>query len=311
MNSGYTSPMPAVVSIEIPFPKLRSGKVREVYDLGDSLLMVATDRISAFDVVLPNGIPDKGRILNQLSAFWFESLAAVVPNHCIATNDDEIRERLGTAYDHESLSGRSMLVHKCQPFPIECVARAYLAGSLYKEYIAAGEGERDVTLHGISLPAGIQRCGRLPEPIFTPATKANEGHDENIDEQRAAQIVGDDCLQELKKYTLDLFARASRICETVGILLADTKLEFGSQDGRILLIDEAFTPDSSRYWPADKYRPGAEQESLDKQFVRNYLETLDWDKTAPGPILPDSVVQETRSRYIEIFRRITGREPLL
>lgn len=311
MNSGYTSTVPAVVSVEIPFPKLRSGKVREVYDLGDALLMVATDRISAFDVVLPNGIPDKGRILNQLSAFWFENLEDVVPNHCITTNDEVIRERLGTAYKHESLSGRSMLVQKCQPFPIECVARAYLAGSLYKEYIAAGGRERDVTLHGIALPAGIQRCGHLPETIFTPATKANEGHDENIDEQLAAQIVGEDCIQELKKHTLDLFTRASQVCERAGILLADTKLEFGSQNGRILLIDEAFTPDSSRYWPADKYRPGEEQESLDKQFVRNYLETLDWDKTAPGPILPDSVVQETRSRYIEIFRRITGKEPRL
>lgn len=302
--------MQAVTDIELPLKKFRSGKVREVFDLGDSLLMVATDRVSAFDVVMPNGIPDKGKILNQLSLFWFTQFDDIIENHILAANDDDIRYRLGNAY-HENLRGRSVIVKKCEPILIESVARAYLAGSLFKEYLAAGGATTNITLHGINMPPGIRLCGKLPEVIFTPATKAQEGHDENISFRQAAEIVGEDIANRCRDATLAIFGKASEICEKAGIILADTKFEFGMDNGKVILIDEALTPDSSRFWPKETYAPGKPQDSLDKQYIRDFLETLDWDKTPPAPALPEAVVQETRARYIDIFRRITGRQPVL
>ena len=302
--------MQAVTDIELPLKKFRSGKVREVFDLGDSLLMVATDRVSAFDVVMPNGIPDKGKILNQLSLFWFTQFDDIIENHILAANDDDIRYRLGNAY-HENLRGRSVIVKKCEPILIESVARAYLAGSLFKEYLAAGGANSNITIHGISMPPGISLCGKLPEVIFTPATKAQEGHDENISFRQAAEIVGEDIANRCRDATLAIFGKASEICEKAGIILADTKFEFGMDNGKVILIDEALTPDSSRFWPKETYAPGKPQDSLDKQYIRDFLETLDWDKTPPAPALPEAVVQETRARYIDIFRRITGRQPVL
>lgn len=304
--------MNAVTSINLQgIPHLRSGKVREVYDLGDRLLMVATDRISAFDVVLPNGIPDKGKILNQLSAFWFALLSDVVPNHMITIENDAIARELGTSYDPEQLAGRCMIVRKCEPILLECVARKYLAGSLYKEYIQSGGENTDVEIHGISFPKGLRLSEKLPKTIFTPATKAQAGHDENIAFDVATEIVGAETAEWLRDMTIQLFDRASEVCDRCGIILADTKFEFGRYDNRILLIDEALTPDSSRFWPKETYQVGKHQESLDKQFIRNYLEMLDWDKKPPGPELPESVVRESRERYIEIFKKITGRDPEL
>lgn len=290
---------------------VRSGKVREIFDLEDSYLMVATDRVSAFDVVLPNGIPDKGKVLNQLSAYWFQRLQSIVPNHILTVDDREIAVRLGSDYDREQLAGRSMIVRKCEPIPLECVARGFIAGSLFKEYVAAGGETRAVNLHGVDLPAQLRNCERLPEVIFTPATKAAEGHDENISFEQACSIAGEDTASLLREITLNLFKNASKVCEQADILLADTKFEFGVAEGATYLIDEALTPDSSRYWPKATYSAGKPQESLDKQFVRDYLEKLDWNKAAPGPMLPESIVSETRSRYVEIFRRITKRDPIV
>lgn len=298
--------MQAVTNVELPLPKFRSGKVREVFDLGDSLLMVATDRVSAFDVVLPNGIPDKGMILTQLSLFWFRQFDDIIDHHVIASDDEAIEDTLRLAYRDE-LRGRSMIVKKCRPIPIESVARAYLAGSLYKEYLSMG----GINLYGIDIPQGVPLCGKLREVIYTPATKAQEGHDENISFEEATRIVGSDIAETCRKATLSIFEKASEICDRAGIILADTKFEFGIDSGRVILIDEVLTPDSSRFWPKDKYTPGKAQDSLDKQFIRDYLETLDWNKTAPGPALPDTVVAETRSRYIDIFERITGRQPAI
>lgn len=290
---------------------VRSGKVREIFDLEDSYLMVATDRVSAFDVVLPNGIPDKGKVLNQLSAYWFQRLRSIVPNHILTVDDKEIAGRLGSDYDREQLTGRSMIVRKCEPIPLECVARGFIAGSLFKEYVAAGGETRAVNLHGVDLPAQLRNCERLPEVIFTPATKAAEGHDENISFEQACSIAGEDTASLLREITLNLFKNASKVCEQADILLADTKFEFGVAEGATYLIDEALTPDSSRYWPKATYSAGKPQESLDKQFVRDYLEKLDWNKAAPGPMLPEGIVSETRSRYVEIFRRITKRDPIV
>lgn len=289
----------------------RSGKVREVFDLGDHLLMVATDRVSAFDVVMPNGIPDKGKILNQLSAFWFQQFNDLTSHHVVTSDDDKIADALGAAYDPVQLKGRSMIVAKCQPVLIESVARAYLSGSLYKEYLTAGGNDQDVALHGIPIPAGIPLCGKLPETIFTPATKAQEGHDENISFDEAARIAGADTADQCKKTTLAIFERASEVCDGAGIILADTKFEFGLRNGELILIDEALTPDSSRFWPNDTYSPGRAQDSLDKQYIRDFLETLAWNKTPPAPSLPEAVVSETRNRYIDIFQRITARDPIL
>lgn len=283
----------------LPAPKV--GKVREVYDLGDALLIVATDRISAFDVVMENGIPDKGRILNQLSAFWFNHLADVCPNHVISTDDSIIADRLGGT--HAELAGRSTLARKATPLPIECVARGYIAGSLFKEYRAGGG-----SIHGLQLPPNLVDSDRLPEPIFTPATKAEQGHDENISFARAVDLVGAEIASLARDWTLELYRRGSEHCAENGILLADTKFEFGITDDGLILIDECLTPDSSRFWNADAYAPGRSQPSYDKQFVRDYLETLNWDKQPPGPKLPPDVVQRTLDKYLEAYRLIVGRE---
>jgi phosphoribosylaminoimidazole-succinocarboxamide synthase len=279
----------------------RQGKVRDIYDVGDALLLVATDRISAFDYVLGSGIPDKGKVLTQLSAFWFDYTRDIVANHVIETDaarfPPDLRRQAGT------LAGRSMLVRKTNPVPIECVARGYLSGSGWKDYVATG------AVCGVQLPAGLRESDKLPEPIFTPATKATTGHDINISEKEAAGIIGAELLARLKSWTLALYAAGAAHADRCGILLADTKFEFGLMpDGEVLLIDEVLTPDSSRYWPKDQYTPGRSQPSFDKQFVRDYLEQIRWNKQPPVPSLPDDVVAKTREKYIEAFRRLSGRE---
>ncbi|HTQ09270.1 MAG TPA: phosphoribosylaminoimidazolesuccinocarboxamide synthase [Fimbriimonadaceae bacterium] len=282
----------------LPPPKV--GKVREVYDLGDALLIVATDRISAFDVVMANGIPDKGRILSQMSAFWFDELAPVCPHHVISTDDDAVAARLESP--RPELKGRATLAKKAKPLEIECVARGYIAGSLFKQYRSEGG-----KILGFDLPDGMVDSDRLGEPIFSPATKAKEGHDENIDFVRACDIVGRETAEKVRDWTLELYRRAAAHCAAAGIILADTKFEFGETDEGIIWIDEALTPDSSRFWDASLYSPGRSQPSYDKQFVRDYLETLDWDKRPPGPVLPPDIVAKTRAKYVEAFERITGR----
>jgi phosphoribosylaminoimidazole-succinocarboxamide synthase len=263
-----------------------SGKVRELYALDqERLLLVASDRISTFDVVLPTPIPDKGRVLTGLSAFWFARTRGLVPNHLLALRED----------------GRSTECRRLQMLPIECVVRGFLSGSGWKDYRTTGE------VCGHRLPDGLTESERLPEPIFTPATKAQTGHDENIDRARAAELVGAERFAQVERLSLELYAAAAEHAQTRGIILADTKLEFGVDgEGRLVLADEAFTPDSSRFWPADEYAPGRPQPSFDKQFVRDYCESLGWDKTAPGPELPDDVVAGTRARYVEAFERLTG-----
>jgi phosphoribosylaminoimidazole-succinocarboxamide synthase len=279
----------------------RQGKVRDLYDAGDALLMVATDRISAFDYVLGSGIPDKGKVLTQLSAFWFEYTRPIVANHVIAT--DVARFPADLRRHADILAGRSMLVRRTNPVPIECVARGYLSGSGWKDYVATG------AICGVELPAGLRESDRLPQPIFTPATKATSGHDINISEADAAGIVGAALLERLKSLTMALYSAGAAHAERCGILLADTKFEFGLMpDGEVLLIDEVMTPDSSRYWPKDQYEPGRAQPSFDKQFVRDYLEQIKWNKQPPVPSLPDEVVAKTREKYIEAFRRLSGRE---
>jgi len=274
------------------------GKVRDIYDLGDRLLIVATDRLSAFDVVMPTPIPDKGRVLTQLSLFWFDLLKDVIPNHVISATEFPA---LFDQYKNE-LAGRSMVVKKTSPLPIECVARGYLSGSGWKEYKAAG------TICGIALPPGLRESDKLPEVIFTPATKAVSGHDENISFQRAAEIIGAELAQKVRATTLEIYRRAAAYAEPRGILLADTKFEFGLLNNELLWIDEALTPDSSRFWPTTAYRPGGPQPSFDKQFVRDYLERIQWPKTPPGPALPPEVVAATRAKYREAYRMLVGRE---
>ena len=293
-------------------PRFATGKVRDVYDLGETLLIVATDRISAFDVIMPNGIPHKGRILTQLSRFWFRQLRPIVPTHYITVDTDFILKKIVEAGGvcnlamSDTLAGRAMLGVKAQAFPVECVVRGYLAGSLWKEYVDAGGKTRGVTLHGHSLPSGLLESARLPQPLFTPATKAESGHDENISEADVAKLVGTQTAAELARISLALYARASEIALKEGILLADTKFEFGVHGGAITLIDEALTPDSSRFWDAAIYEPGKSQASYDKQFVRDWLETTDWKKTPPAPELPSEVVARTSQKYLEAYRRITG-----
>jgi phosphoribosylaminoimidazole-succinocarboxamide synthase len=280
---------------------VRRGKVRDVYAVDDALILVATDRISAFDYVLGSGIPDKGRILNQLSAFWFGRTSGIIQNHLISTNVDEYPEAARRYADQ--LEGRSVLAKRTNPLPVECVARGYISGSGWKDYKATGE------VCGITLPKGLRESDRLPEPIFTPATKAESGHDENISEDAAATVVGADLLARLKALTLELYAHGVAHAESKGIILADTKFEFGlTDDGELYLIDEMMTPDSSRYWPKDTYSPGGAQPSFDKQFVRDYLESIRWNKQPPVPSLPDEVIQGTRSKYLDAFRRLTGRD---
>ncbi len=290
-----------LITSELPgFPLVRQGKVRDLYDVGEDLLIVATDRISAFDYVLGSGIPDKGRVLTQLSAFWFAKTTTIVANHLRSANVDTFPHAL--APHRAQLDGRAMLVRKTTPLPIECVARGYLSGSGWKDYLATG------ALCAIPLPAGLRESDRLPEPLFTPATKAESGHDMNISETDAAAIVGVELLTRLKTLTMALYAAGVAHAAACGIILADTKFEFGlTDDGELLLIDEAMTPDSSRYWPRDTYAPGGPQASFDKQFVRDYLESIAWNKQPPVPSLPDDVVRRTRDKYLEAFERLTGR----
>ena len=298
-------PTAPVLQTDIPgLQRFRTGKVRDVYAAGDVLVIIATDRISAFDYVLGSGIPDKGRILTQLSAFWFDHLRDIVPNHVISL--DPAAYPMPAREHADLLRGRSMLVQRTSPVPIECVARGYLAGSAWKEY------QRTGGVCGIALPPGLRESERLPAPIFTPATKAESGHDENVSTAEAAALIGADAVSRLEGLTLALYARASAHAESRGIILADTKFEFGwtGEPGAsdLILIDEALTPDSSRFWPSDAYRPGGPQPSYDKQFVRDYLEAIGWNKQPPVPVLPADVVQRTREKYVDAFRLLTGRE---
>jgi phosphoribosylaminoimidazole-succinocarboxamide synthase len=283
---------------------VRRGKVRDVYAVGHDLVMVATDRISAFDYVLGSGIPDKGRILTQLSAFWFARTRHIVANHVIET---DVRRYPAAALPYaDQFEGRSMLVRRTTPLPVECVARGYLSGSGWKDYTATG------ALCGHALPPGLRESDRLPEVLFTPATKAESGHDENITESEAAAVVGPELLARLKQLTLALYAHGVAHAASCGIILADTKFEFGLTDGGdLLLIDEALTPDSSRYWPADQYAPGGPQPSFDKQYVRDYLESIRWNKQPPVPSLPEEVVRRTREKYLDAYRRLTGADLVL
>jgi phosphoribosylaminoimidazole-succinocarboxamide synthase len=276
----------------------RRGKVRDVYDLGTSLLIVATDRISAFDYVLGSGVPDKGKVLTQLSAFWFDRLGDLVPHHVLAVDVDTFPAV--TRPHRDVLRGRSMLVRKTDPLPIECVARGYLSGSGWKDYQHTG------AVCGVPLPAGLRESDRLPASIFTPATKAESGHDENISEARAGEIVGVDRVRQVKELTLSIYERGVDLADASGILIADTKLEFGLVGGEVILIDEVLTPDSSRFWPKDTYVAGQPQPSFDKQFVRDYLDQIGWNRQPPVPTLPDEVVLRTREKYLEAYSRLTG-----
>ena len=289
-----------ILTLDLPgIPKIKRGKVREIFDLGDALLMVATDRISAFDCVMPNGIPRKGEVLTQLSHFWFARYASLIPNHLLAGATDPLPAALRPFAD--LVGRRSMIVKKAQPLAIECVVRGYLAGSGWKEYQASQ------TVCGIRLPAGLTESAELPEPIFTPATKAETGHDLNISFAEAEKIVGADVAARAREASLKLYSAARAYARERGILIADTKFEFGLFGGELILIDEVLTPDSSRFWPADQYRPGRGQPSFDKQFVRDYLEGLAWNKQPPAPALPDDVVAKTTDKYVEAFQRLTGR----
>ena len=286
-----------VLNTAVPGMPLRQGKVRDIYDLGDRLLLVSTDRISAFDWVLPTGIPDKGRALTRIAAFWFDLLAE--PNHLIST--DVERMDLPPQFDRRILAGRTSLVHKTEVVPIECVVRGYLAGSGWKEYRERG------TVCGIRLPEGLSESAQLDEPIFTPATKAVDGHDENISFERMVEIVGAEVSEELRLRSIAIYNRGVEHAGRQGLIIADTKFEFGRRDGKLILIDEVLTPDSSRFWPADQYEPGRGQPSFDKQFVRDWLAATDWDKNSPPPALPDDIVAKTRAKYIEAYERLTGK----
>jgi phosphoribosylaminoimidazole-succinocarboxamide synthase len=279
---------------------MRRGKVRDVYDVDDDhLLIVATDRISAFDCVLPTPIARKGEVLTALSRFWFEKLGHIVPHHLVTTEIAQMPE--GVRRHEETLRGRSMLVRRTEVFPIECVVRGYITGSGWKDYLRTGE------VCGHRLPTGLSESEQLPEPIFTPSTKAEVGHDENISEARMSEILGEEVTQILRDISLRVYKEASEYARTCGIIIADTKFEFGrDKDGRIIIIDEVLTPDSSRFWPADKYEPGQSQPSFDKQFVRDYLETLNWNKKPPAPPLPPEIAQATTERYLEAYRLIAG-----
>ncbi len=287
--------------LELPgIKKMRSGKVREVFDLGDTLLFVVTDRLSAFDVILPDPIPDKGAVLNQLSAFWFKRFDDKIDNHFVTANFDDFPKNLQPF--REQLVGRSMIVKKTTPLTVECVVRGYLAGSGWKEY------QKSQSVCGIKLPTGLQLASQLPEPIFTPSTKADEGHDENIDMATCRKMLGSDVADRVKDLSLEIYSRGRDHAAQCGIIVADTKFEFGERDGKLLLIDECLTPDSSRFWPADQYAVGQSPPSYDKQFVRDYLETLDWDKTPPAPRLPKDVIEKTSAKYREAFHRLTNRK---
>ncbi|MCL4178505.1 MAG: phosphoribosylaminoimidazolesuccinocarboxamide synthase [Verrucomicrobia bacterium] len=289
-----------LLQLDLPgIKKLKSGKVREIFDLGDRLLLVASDRISAFDCIMPNGIPRKGEVLTRISHFWFDQMASVVANHRVVGTDEPLPAAL-QPYAAQ-LEGRSMVVRKAVPLTIECVVRGYLAGSGWKEYQASR------TVCGIPLPAGLRESSELPEPIFTPATKAETGHDLNIPFEEAARMIGVERAERVRELSLKIYGSARRYAAQRGIIIADTKFEFGMFEGELILIDEVLTPDSSRFWPADQYQPGRAQPSFDKQFVRDYLETLDWDKTPPAPALPADIVAKTQAKYFEAYERLTGR----
>ena len=287
---------PPLLETDLPFPR-RRGKVRDVYDLGDRLFIVSTDRISAFDWVMPNGIPDKGSVLTRLSLYWFAQLG--IENHLISDAvPDEVQP-----YDPDSdLVGRSMVVRKAEVIPFECVVRGYLEGSGWKDYQATGQ------VCGIDLPKNLRQCDALPTPLFTPATKAETGHDENVSFETMSNSIGCQLANELRNKTLDVYNRGVELAKKRGIIIADTKLEWGWWENRVILIDEVLTPDSSRFWPAENWTPGRSQESFDKQFVREYLMGTSWDKNSPPPVLPESIVQQTRARYIDAYERITGKK---
>ena len=290
-----------LLQLDLPgIRKLKSGKVREVFDLGDRLLFVATDRISAFDCIMPNGIPRKGEVLTQISYFWFAQTANFQPNHLVSGPNDPLPKELQPFAD--KITRRSMIVKKAKPLAIECVVRGYLAGSGWKDYL------QNQTVCGIKLPAGLQESAELPEPIFSPATKAESGHDENISFDEAVRLVGADIAEEARAASMKIYLYAREYARERGIIMADTKFEFGLYDGKLVLIDELLTPDSSRFWPADQYRTGISPPSFDKQFVRNYLETLDWNKTPPAPRLPDDIVAKTQAKYFEAYERLTGKK---
>jgi phosphoribosylaminoimidazole-succinocarboxamide synthase len=282
--------------LDLPIPKLRSGKVREVFDLGDNLLFVATDRLSAFDVILPDPIPDKGAVLNQISAFWFQRFT-FTPNHMIAVQFDLPPE---LEPFREQLAGRSMMVRKTKPLPVECVVRGYLAGSGWKDYQATG------TVCGHKLPPGLELAAQLPQPIFTPSTKSEAGHDLNIDWAECCRLLGEETARAVRDLSLQIYCAGREHAASRGIIVADTKFEFGVVGDELILIDECLTPDSSRFWPAESYVTGQSPPSYDKQFVRDYLETLDWDKTPPGPSLPAEVIEKTTAKYHEAFERLTS-----
>ena len=291
-----------IFKTEIPGAKLLNrGKVRDIYDLGDALLMVASDRVSAFDVILPNPMPGKGKVLTQISLFWFEIMASLIDNHIISSDVDEYPAACRPYA--EQLRDRSMLVKKAQPLPIECVVRGYISGSGWKDYQNSGK------VCGIELPAGLQESDRLPETLFTPSTKADLGeHDENIDFEGAVAKLGRPLAEKLRDLSLAIYAKGAALALETGIIIADTKFEFGLVDDQLILIDVVLTPDSSRFWPRDDYRPGGAQKSYDKQFLRDYLLTLDWDKTAPGPNLPEEVIAKTMEKYVEALTQLTGRD---
>ncbi len=297
------SQTPVVLQTHIPgAPEPKRGKVRDIYDLGDKLLIVVTDRISAFDVIMPNGIPDKGVVLNQISLYWFKQVEGIIPNHVISTDISTLPEPFRKA--ESQLLHRSMIVKKAQPLPAECIVRGYLTGSGLKEYQKTGK------VCGIELPKGLVESSRIQEPIFTPSTKAEQGHDLNISFEEMKKILNNDSVAEKVKGTsLTIYKKGRDVADAKGIIIADTKFEFGLLDGKLILIDEVMTPDSSRFWPKVDYQEGVSQKSYDKQFVRDYLETLkDWNKTPPGPVLPGNIVEKTREKYVEAFERLTGRK---
>jgi len=288
-----------VTKTEFPdLPLLLRGKVRDIYDFGDKLLIVATDRISAFDVVMPDPIPDKGKILTKLSKFWFDFVKDIIPNHMISVDVDDFP--LGLKKYREILDGRSMLVEKAEPLPIECVVRGYISGSAWEEY------KKNGVVCGIKLPDGLEESSKLHEPIFTPATKAKEGHDENITFDDVKRILGQELAERIRAISIEVYKRASEYAEKRGIIIADTKMEFGLKDEKLILIDELLTPDSSRFWPMEDYVPGRAQKSFDKQFLRDYLISIGWNKTPPAPNLPEEIIEKTRRRYIEAYEKLLG-----
>ena len=287
----------ALLTTSIGAYRKRSGKVRDIYDLDRGLLIIATDRISAYDVVMANGIPDKGRVLTQISLFWFELLREITPNHVLSADLNDLPDD----FRSEEIDGRSMLCRRAKVIPIECIVRGYLAGNGWKEYHKSG------SVCGIELPEGLKQCSQLPEPIFTPTTKAEHGHDENITFEQGGRIAGEPLMAQLREKSLALYDKARDYAAERGIIVADTKFEWGlDEQGQLILIDEVLTPDSSRFWPADVYKPGKDQPSFDKQFVRDYLDRMEFDRMPPGPLLPADIVQKTRAKYIEAYTRLTG-----